>query len=258
MDRHSSNSLERKIVVRTPENLEVSYELAGAGTRAAAYTIDVILMMLVLNIFQGLIVAIVSPLPEEFRPYIIAVLGILSFVYFNAYFMAFELLWAGQSPGKRIVGIRVVKTGGFALRFPDTLLRNLLRAVDFIPLFYGVGLLSLLLTHRCQRLGDIVAGTLVVYQEGNSKEAPFSTVAEETSDPLPIISLGMIPSDVMETCDEFLRTREQMAPKFRQQLAQSLVDLIEQMSRLAPASDQSMESFLSRIVSQAGRIPSTL
>ena len=72
----------------------------------------------------------------------------------------FELLWAGQSPGKRVVGIRVVQTGGFSLRFPDSLIRNLLRTVDFIPLFYGVGLLSLLLTRHCQRIGDIDILTL--------------------------------------------------------------------------------------------------
>jgi uncharacterized RDD family membrane protein YckC len=258
MDSHSSNSLERKIVVRTPENLEVSYELAGAGTRAAAYTIDVMFMMLILNIFQGLIAAILTPLPQEFQAYGIAIIGIMAFVFFNAYFVVFELLWAGQSPGKRIVGIRVVKTGGFALRFPDTLVRNLLRAVDFIPMFYGVGLVSLLLTHRCQRVGDIVAGTLVVYQEESSSDTVFATMVEDTTEQMPIISLGMIPPDVVETCDEFLRTREQLAPKYRQQLAQSLLDLIEQMSSLSPAANQSTESFLVRVVSQAGRIPTGL
>ncbi len=59
----------------------------------------------------------------------------------------------------------MIKQGGYALRFFDTLLRNLLRVVDFLPLFYGVGLTSLLLTRDSQRLGDLVAGTLVVYQE---------------------------------------------------------------------------------------------
>ena len=72
---------------------------------------------------------------------------------------------SGQTPGKRVVGIRVIKVGGYSLRFLDVLLRNLMRFVDFLPVFYGVGAASLLVTSRCQRLGDVVAGTLVVHQE---------------------------------------------------------------------------------------------
>ena len=72
--------------------------------------------------------------------------------------------------------------GGYALRFPDTLLRNLLRAVDFLPLFYGVGLMSLLLTRHCQRIGDIIAGTLVVYQDRSSADDILSTTVSGQPD----------------------------------------------------------------------------
>ena len=94
-----------------------------------------------------------------------AIVGLGSFALYNGYFILFEWLLNGQTPGKRLLHIRVIKQGGYALRFFDTLLRNLLRVVDFLPLFYGVGLTSLLLTRDSQRLGDLVAGTLVVYQE---------------------------------------------------------------------------------------------
>ena len=255
MDSHLSHSLERKILIRTPENLEVSYELAGAGTRAAAYSVDILLMTLILNLFQGLFAAFLAPMAEEMPSYIAAIIGIIAFVYFNAYFMVFELLWAGQSPGKRMVGIRVIKTGGFALRFSDTLIRNLLRAIDFIPLFYGVGLVSLLLTRHCQRIGDLVAGTLVIYQEQNSPDALFPTSPPlDTADSFPTLKLGRIPADVVETCDEFLRTRDQLAPKYRQQIAQDLIDLVERLSGLAPAAHQSSEAFLVRVVTQFGQI----
>lgn len=248
--------MDRKIVIRTPENLELSYELAGAGTRAAAYVIDVILMFVLMSLFQNLFAALIAPLSAEMQPYAAALLGILSFVYFNCYFIVFELLWAGQSPGKRFVGIRVVKTGGYALRFPDTLLRNLLRAVDFIPLFYGVGLVSLLLTRHCQRIGDLVAGTLVVYQDRDPADAVLSrTVTGNQAIQLPIVRLRAIPTDVVETCDEFLRTKDQLAPKYRQQLADELLDLIEKWSGLLPETKQSAESFLTCVVSQAGQIP---
>ena len=244
------------MVIRTPENLEVSYELAGAGTRASAYIVDFLLMTLLLSLFQNLFAAILVPLPEELHGYVAALLGLIAFVYFNAYFIVFELLWAGQSPGKRIVGIRVIKSGGFALRFSDTLIRNLLRAVDFIPLFYGVGFASLLLTRQCQRIGDLVAGTLVVYQEKSVPDSSFaSPVTSDTSVPFPIGKLGNIPIDVMETCDEFLRTKDQLAPKYRQQIAADLLELVERTAGLTPASNQSAEAFLMSVVSQFGQIP---
>jgi len=256
MDRHASVSLDRKIVVRTPEHLEVSYELAGAGTRAAAYVIDIILMMAVMSLCQNLVAAILTSLPMSLQVYAAALLGILYFIAINAYFIVFELLWAGQTPGKRMVGIRVVKTGGYALRFPDSLLRNLLRAVDFLPLFYGVGLLSLLLTRHCQRVGDIIAGTLVVYQERNRADAILSTtVTGNSAMPLAMVKLRAIPADVVETCDEFLRTKDQLTPKYRQQFANDLLDLIEKWSGLTPEPSQSAEAFIGCVVSQAGQIP---
>ena len=97
--------------------------------------------------------------------WIAAIAALVSFALYNGYFILLEWLLNGQTPGKRLLHIRVIKQGGYALRFFDTLLRNLLRVIDFLPLFYGVGLTSLLFTRDSQRLGDLVAGTLVVYQE---------------------------------------------------------------------------------------------
>src|SRR5262245_34858324 len=71
-----------------------------------------------------------------------AIAGLILFALYNGYFVAFEWLMNGQTPGKRILHVRVIKEGGYGLRFFDTLLRNLLRAIDFIPLFYGVGLVT--------------------------------------------------------------------------------------------------------------------
>ena len=111
---------------------------------------------------------------------------LVSFALYNGYFILFEWLLNGQTPGKRLLHIRVIKQGGYALRFFDTLLRNLLRVVDFLPLFYGVGLTSLLLTRDSQRLGDLVAGTLVVYQEPVQTESllPDLPAPEESEPPL--------------------------------------------------------------------------
>ena len=157
------------ISIRTPENIELSYALAGPGSRAAAYFIDLLVMFVVCQLLINLLVvafaALLSALGVESRLWVSAIVGPARFALYNGYFILLEWLLNGQTPGKRLLHIRVIKQGGYALRFFDTLLRNLLRVVDFLPLFYGVGLTSLLFTRDSQRVGDLVAGTLVVYQE---------------------------------------------------------------------------------------------
>jgi hypothetical protein len=76
----------------------------------------------------------------------------------------FEAAWQGQTPGKRAFGLAVLNDDGTPVRWPAALTRNLLRAVDFLPLFYGVGLATMLANRDFKRLGDLAAGTLVVYQ----------------------------------------------------------------------------------------------
>ena len=93
----------------------------------------------------------------------------------------------------------MIKQGGYALRFFDTLLRNLLRVIDFLPLFYGVGLTSLLFTRDSQRVGDLVAGTLVVYQEPVETDSllPDLPAPEESELALPAVQLAAIPDEAI-------------------------------------------------------------
>jgi len=259
MNGHEQNFPVRNVIVRTPENLEIKYELAGAGTRAVAFLVDATLMYLILSLLQGLVIAVVLPFGEKHPIYAGAVMALVSFLFFNGYFVIFEMLWAGQSPGKRTVGIRVVKKGGYALRLIDSLIRNLIRTVDFLPACYGVGLVTLLCTRYSQRLGDLVAGTLVVYENRVRTSSPFtSTSAEGLADEssiLPQLQLASVPAEVIETCDEFLRTKSELASAPRQQIASELVYLIEKTSGLTPGSRQSDEAFLNCAVTEFGRTP---
>lgn len=88
-------------------------------------------------------------------------IGVISSVNLG-YFIASERLLDGQSAGKRIIGLRVVREGGYALSWPDTIVRNVARVVDMLPGVYLVALLSVLLSRRGKRLGDFMAGTIVV------------------------------------------------------------------------------------------------
>jgi len=88
----------------------------------------------------------------------------------------FEAMWNGQTPGKRALRVRVLNDDGTPLRWTGALTRNLLRAADFLPVFYGAGLLTMLANRDFKRLGDLAAGTVVVYAPG--KRAPAQALAD--------------------------------------------------------------------------------
>jgi uncharacterized RDD family membrane protein YckC len=252
---HGSCPWQRQIIIRTPENLELSYLLAGAGSRAAAFLIDSLVMLCAIQVLSNLIMALVLVLAPAGEAYVIALVGLLAFFALNTYFIVFEWLMNGQTPGKKLVGIRVIKQGGYALGFTDTLLRNLLRAVDFLPAFYGVGLVSLILTPNSQRLGDLVTSTVIVHREPIQTDALLPEVlnAPAGENTLPAAQVAQVPSEVVETCVDFFRTVPLLAPRYRQELAAELVVLIQQTSGLACEPTQSTEAFLTELIQQAVR-----
>ena len=250
------------ISIRTPENIELSYALAGPGSRAVAYLIDLFIMFFVVQMLLNLLVLVVgmliSALGVSGDMWVAGLAGLTSFALYNGYFIILEWLLNGQTPGKRILHVRVIKQGGYALRFFDTLLRNLLRVVDFLPLFYGVGLTSLLLTRDSQRLGDLVAGTLVVYQEPVETGSLVAELpaAVSSEPPLPEDQVAAIPNEVILLADEYLRSRGELVPRPRQEIAAELVEMIRQTSGgLQPRAAQGVESFLASVVRQVGQTP---
>jgi uncharacterized RDD family membrane protein YckC len=257
MNDHRRPLSQRVVSIRTPEKIELSYALAGPGSRAAAYLADLLIMsilcQLLINLIMVVFTLLFSATGEQSALWKTAIVSLAAFAIYNGYFILLEWLWNGQTPGKRMVHIRVIKQGGYALRFFDTLSRNLLRVVDFLPLFYGVGLTSLLLTRDSQRVGDLVAGTLVVYQdpvETDSLLTDFSAL-DESEPLLSTVLLAAVPHEAIALAGEYLRGRNELAPRPRQEIAVELVDLIHATSGLGPRSGQSVESFLTAVVRQA-------
>jgi uncharacterized RDD family membrane protein YckC len=252
---------QRVIVIRTPENIELSYALAGPGSRAAAYFVDLLVMSFVCQLLVNLLVvvfeAILKSMGVDSGLWISAIVALVAFALYNGYFILLEWLWNGQTPGKRLLHIRVIKQGGYALRFFDTLLRNLLRVIDFLPFFYGVGLTSLLFTRNSQRVGDLVAGTLVVYQEKVETDSLLSepTTLEEGEDPLPAAALAAIPGEVVSLVAEYLGSRTELAPRPRQEVAAELMELIRETSGLEPRPTQGAENFLASVIRQCEQAP---
>ena len=145
--------------LETPERVELAVDLAGVGSRTLAFLVDWFLLLAV-TIVSVLLVAAVSPLTGTFT---VVLVMVVLFVSWWFYFALFEMAWDGQTPGKRLLGLRVRKVGGYPIGWPEALIRNFLRVlIDLFLFSIPIGLPVMIVTRRSQRIGDLAAGTVVV------------------------------------------------------------------------------------------------
>lgn len=159
-------SLDETFELETPENIELTYTLAGIGSRFAAALVDTFLLLLLLLINALLFGLILAPQIEHLSKtgsyIVIAVASLLSLAIFWGYYIAFEVFWNGQTPGKRLFHLRVLRSTGYPVTLADVIIRNFVRAIDLLPNFYAAGVITMMITKKAQRLGDLAAGTVVV------------------------------------------------------------------------------------------------
>ncbi len=162
---------EQTVDVETPELVLLTYSVAGVGSRVLAALTDlVICFVLLLVLLAGLVATqsgrVLPAMMDASGSWAMAVFTLAQFAIFWGYYVLFEGLMDGQTPGKRLHRLRVVQEGGYSVTFGVSAVRNLVRILDMQPgIFYFVGLASLVLTRRGRRLGDLVAGTIVVREE---------------------------------------------------------------------------------------------
>jgi uncharacterized RDD family membrane protein YckC len=186
---------EETLVIETPERVPLAFALASIGNRFLAAAIDHFIQFLSILVVAWifLTVAGVSTAQEEsllgaFQneapKWTIAIMLLIVFLLFTGYFIFFEWLWDGQTPGKRLLKLRVIRDDGRPITLWEAIARNLLRIFDAIPglviPIYSVGLIVIFLSNRDQRVGDIFAGTVVIRER--TDEAP--TFAETFSNPI--------------------------------------------------------------------------
>jgi len=151
-----TGTLETRMAVETPEGVELLLTPAGPGARFLAFLIDALIRFFILASL-GLLFAFLELLGQGL--YFLAIFLLEWF-----YPVLFEVYRQGATPGKRALQLRVLHDNGTPVTFGGSMVRNLLRVVDFLPLFYVTGLVAMLMNRRFKRLGDLAAGTLVVYE----------------------------------------------------------------------------------------------
>jgi uncharacterized RDD family membrane protein YckC len=159
--------MERTVDVRTGEAVAIRYELAGLGSRFLAVTVDMMAQMLIaIALLVGYAFAAPliarSGLGKTVDAWLIALGVVAFFALFFGWFIIFETWWSGRTPGKRALGLRVVRDGGFPLDLGAAVIRNLVRIAEVALGFYLLSAISALISKENKRLGDLAAGTLVV------------------------------------------------------------------------------------------------
>jgi len=156
--------------VVTPEGVALHLPVAGPVPRAVAWSIDLAIRLGILMLV-GTLLALLGAAGEGL--YLISL-----FLIFWAYPILFEVLWDGQTPGKKAMSLRVVNGDGAPVGWLPAITRNLLRTVDMLPFGYAAGLIACLADPHARRLGDMVAGTLVVHneRERDAAAAPVNAV----------------------------------------------------------------------------------
>ena len=211
--------LRERIDIETPEHVEFSYEIAGLGSRFTAGLIDAciqggaILLLLLSFWVGGAEISFADYLATALQGLLLLALFLLVWGY-HLYFEAFR---GGQTPGKRLLRIRVVSEGGFPVTLPRAAVRNLMRVVDILPLPYGVAGVVMFLDARGRRLGDLAAGTVVVRERGT--EAPASVAAARALGVADREGIRHLPPIEEEMVRTFLGRRERLAPDARERVA---------------------------------------
>ena len=271
--------MSREILVVTPENIEIEYELAGIGSRFLANMLDSLFQLAIylgLWLIVGIVAVILALTASAFSSSVAAFFGevevafafIAAFAILWGYFIWFETRWNGQTPGKRQIGLRVIRDGGYPINIFAAIIRNLIRIMDGMPIValalitlgvFGdqpglaalgglcilLPVLCLLVSGRYQRVGDFVAGTMVVKQR-----APRVPTLEALAPPprvlpehLAAYALADIGRHVYEmsvpeyrAVRHYLDRRWQLPPQVQQPVAMRLaVPLMQRLGIVPPA-----------------------
>jgi len=206
--------------VETPENVVLDYEIAGIGSRTLAALAD----WLILGVL-GTGITIASGAWRDAAPWLVAVLVLVLYLMIWGYFSCFEGLNRGQTPGKRWLGIRVIRDTGHAVSFSDAAARNLLLPID---LFCLIGVFFIAIHPRAKRIGDLVAGTVVVRDHPVEVRAARETLRAPAPGTAGALSGTASPGSPLLADDEFRILREfsqragSLPPEVQLRLARSL------------------------------------
>jgi len=247
-----------QLKIDTPEQIALELPLAGIGSRFLAMAIDT-LIQFALYLVAGILFFLILGLGASVLWFVPATMGpavgiFILFAIYWGYFAIFEIVWKGQTPGKRFAGIRVIKESGRPINAFEAIGRNLMRAIDGLPGIYGVGLVCMMLNKQSRRLGDFVAGTVVVHEKPTEEIRPTWNTAADTASATG--GLGRVTADELVLVESYLNRRFELDPDVRLRTAIQIADRLKTKTGLEPQPHQHVDDFLeeaARKIRDSGR-----
>ncbi|MEJ2722375.1 MAG: RDD family protein, partial [bacterium] len=236
------------VEIVTPDHVGLDFELAGPGSRFVAYVVDLIVMISVsvaiVLAFAGIVggVDLAAGFDAGATSVGVAILIILFFLIQWGYFVLFEWRMRGQTPGKRTVKLRVVRDDGLPVGWREILVRNFVRAADmFPPPFYLLGFIAAMANSRGKRLGDMAAGTVVVFEGFDlaalAEKAELGArwiakIERGASATAVVLPGGTLKAEQLSIVEQFVKRRFELPDDKRGELAwrvaQSLLPLVNE------------------------------
>lgn len=240
------------LTIRAPEGVVFEYELAGIGSRTLAYAVDFLLRagipLLVIVVCTVLHVDLVGLFSH---PLIASLVVAGVYGVFLGYYVLFETFGRGQTPGKRLCRLRVVCANGVPVDFYGSLIRNVLRVIDHLPLAYTTGILVMFANARAQRIGDLVADTIVIKEQHTGlyrvRQLGYG-IAEPAAQPARITGTPAMTSAEYEVLHDYLTRRQDLVREARQQIGRALYE------RLVPAQPPAIQEQLRSLGATPGRV----
>jgi uncharacterized RDD family membrane protein YckC len=240
-----------KLTIDTPEQTALEYPIAGLGSRFLALLADTAIQI-VLGLFVLIAGSIIGAGLATFGglgpQWIFAIIILLLFLLNSGYFALFEIFWNGQTPGKRYAQIRVIKDDGRPIGAYEAIVRNAVRLVDMLPAMYGIGLISIFTSRQSKRLGDFVAGTVVVHEKTLEGVRPYAeTKIDET---LPLIDVSKVTLEEVRLIETFLNRRDSLEPSVRTIMATQIANRMAEKMEVKIYGWPRTERFLEAVMEQ--------
>jgi len=237
-----------QLTIETPEQTALDFTIAGIGSRFLALALDTLIQIAVAIVagFAGaFILAATAALAPRLAVWTGAILVVFYFLLYFGYYALFEIIWNGQTPGKRVIGIRVVKDSGRPLTPAESIGRNLMRIVDWLPFLYAIGIVSAVLTKENKRLGDLVAGSLVVREAPLASLKPvWQTEQPEAQPPTSSYGGATLTPQEFALIDSFLSRRSELDYDIRLRMADQIFYRLKPKLNLPAGNSLSSEAVL--------------
>lgn len=210
-ETEANEPIDTVVAIEAPEQIRFRYRLAGPAQRGMAHLVDLLIIGALLVAIVLAIMVLSAPFaswvqqPDTLERAGIGVFLLGLFVAQWGYFALFEAFAHGQTPGKRLLSLRVLEIGGEPITFVDAVLRNLLRAADLLPFGYAAGLVSMLLDARFRRLGDLAAGTIVVVEDRARVAVPIYIHPPTPDEAQHLPARVLLDADELRAIEMFLR-----------------------------------------------------